>query len=92
MTRRRVQADCYEYVRNCYHVPAYVGVRVTVKGREGVLVAPRSPDQYVYILFDGDTRVTGPFHPDDSIRYHPIGGRAPSGIVLETERIEPEAK
>lgn len=74
MKPRLSAPDCYAYVRNCYHVPAYVGVRVTVKDREGVLVR-NSACQYIYVLFDGDTRITGPFHPDDNITYHPIEAR-----------------
>lgn len=62
---RQVNPDPYEYVRNYYKVPAYIGVRVKVSDREGVLVKPRAPDQYVYILFDGDKRMSGPFHPTD---------------------------
>jgi hypothetical protein len=65
-------ADRYEYVRNYYGVPAYVGVKVTVNGRTGVIVQPRAADQYVYILFDGDKRMTGPFHPTD-VTYQPVG-------------------
>ncbi len=66
------QADCYDYVRRYYGVPAYIGVRVRYKDREGVLVKSRG-DQYVYIRFDGDKRVTGPCHPTDGIIYLPVG-------------------
>jgi hypothetical protein len=65
-----VKPDCYQYVRNYYKVPAYVGVRVTVKGRAGRLTNTRV-GHYVYILFDGDKRPTGPFHPTDGIGYQP---------------------
>lgn len=65
--------DCYAYVRNYYKVPAYVGVRVRVNGRDGVLTRRRCGDQYVYIRFDGETRPTGPFHPTDGIDYRPAG-------------------
>ncbi len=61
--------DPYEYVRNYYNVPAFIGMRVRVKEREGVLVKPRCADQYVHILFDGDKRMTGPFHPTDGVTY-----------------------
>lgn len=63
--------DCYDYVRKYYHVPAYIGVRVAIHGRTGVLVKHSPSDQYVYVRFDGDKRVTGPFHPTDKIDYHP---------------------
>lgn len=63
--------DCYDYVRRYYGVPAYIGVRVRVRNREGVLVNRGPSDQYVYIRFDGDKRVTGPFHPTDGIEYQP---------------------
>lgn len=61
--------DCYSYVRRYYGVPAYPGVHVRVVGREGVLVRRRTEDQYVYIRFDGETKVTGPYHPTDGIEY-----------------------
>ena len=61
--------DCYAYVRRFYGVPAYVGMTVRVSGREGVLVNHRPSDQYVYILFEGDKRARGPYHPTDGIEY-----------------------
>lgn len=86
MRQRRTQPDCYEYVRNYYHVPAYVGVRVKVRDREGVLVAPRCPNQYVYVLFDGDTKMTGPFHPDDHVTYHPVSQHVEIVATKETNK------
>ncbi len=63
-------SDCYEYVRNYYKVPAYVGRLVRVQGRgDGVLVNRRTSDQYIYIKFDGEKRADGPFHPTDGIDY-----------------------
>lgn len=64
----------YSYVRNYYNVPAYVGVRVRVKGKDGTLVKPRRDDQYVYIQFDGDRKACGPWHPTDGIEYLPLAG------------------
>jgi len=62
--------DCYDYVRRYYGVPAYVGVRVRVREREGVLVQGKGhADQYLHIHFDGDARVSGPYHPTDGIEY-----------------------
>jgi hypothetical protein len=63
--------DCYDYVRRFYRVAAYIGVRVRYHGREGVLVQKSHGDQYVHIRFDGETRVSGPFHPTDGITYLP---------------------
>lgn len=63
--KRPPQPDCYDYVRRYYHVPAYIGARVTASGRAGVLVDHRPSDQYVYVRFDGDRRETGPIHPTD---------------------------
>jgi hypothetical protein len=60
-----IKPDGYDYVRSYYNVPAYVGVRVKVKDREGVIVKPRHGGQYVDVLFDGDKRPTGPYHPND---------------------------
>jgi len=68
--------DCYDYVRRTYGVPAYIGVRVKLQGqfgvREGVLMAGRD-SQYLHILFDGDTRVSSPYHPTDGVEYVVVG-------------------
>ena len=58
-------------MRRYYGVPAFIGARVSVKGRSGVLARRASGDQYVYILFEGDKRATGPYHPTDGIDYAP---------------------
>jgi hypothetical protein len=65
----RHQRDCYEYVRNYYKVPAFIGTRVRIRQQEGVLVNHRPGDQYVYILLDGDKKSSGPYHPTDGIEY-----------------------
>ncbi len=65
--------DCYEYVRNYYNVPAYVGVRVRLKDKQGVLVKNSPSNQYVRIHWDGDKRPMGPYHPTDGIEYLPMG-------------------
>jgi hypothetical protein len=63
------KADCYEYVRNYYGVPAYIGVRVKLPGeREGVIVPAKHSLHYVHILQDGDKR-SGVYHPLDVIEY-----------------------
>jgi hypothetical protein len=70
MTKRPPQPDCYDYVRRYYGVPANVGQRVKVNGKgEGVLVGKQGSQQYVWIRFDGETRVNGPFHPTDGVEY-----------------------
>lgn len=62
-----MKADCYEYVRKTYGVPAYIGVRVQLgAGKEGVLVAARSDLHYVHIRLDGQNfSVTE--HPQDVV-------------------------
>ena len=73
--------DCYDYVRRYYGVPAYIGMRVRVQGHEGVLVKSRG-DQYVYILFDGEQKKRGPYHPTDAVEYL----LAPSSSPVSPER------
>ena len=72
----RPQTDCYDYVRNYYKVPAYIGARVRVSGREGVLVDHHPSDQYLWIKFDGDKKPRGPYHPKDGIEFLDIERRA----------------
>jgi hypothetical protein len=60
--------DCYEYVRGYYGVPAYVGVRVHVRGRQGVIVEARHSQHYVHIWLDGDSR-SDVYHPTDGVSY-----------------------
>jgi hypothetical protein len=67
-----VKADCYDYVRSYYHVPAYVGVRVRFKEgalREGVVVGARSNLHYVHVRLDGQKHAVLA-HPTD-VEYLP---------------------
>jgi hypothetical protein len=70
---RRVDSP-YTYVRSYYKVPAYVGVRVRADGRDGELAVPRHSNHYIYIRFDGEVKISGPFHPTDRIEYLPLVG------------------
>lgn len=60
--------DCYDYVRGYYHVPAYIGVRVKIRDREGVIVRAEGSTQYVHVRFD-DGKPGGVYHPTDRITY-----------------------
>ncbi len=73
--KRPPMPDCYDYVRRHYGVPAYVGARVRIENREGVLVRSTT-GQYVEVRFDGERRVTGPYHPTDGIEYLPPSPQA----------------
>lgn len=66
--RRPPMPDCYDYVRRYYGVPAYVNARVRIGNREGVLVRSTT-GHYVEVRFDGERRVTGPYHPTDGVEY-----------------------
>lgn len=68
MTRASQREDCCAYIRNYYGVPAYVGVRVRVRGREGVIVQAKHSQHYVHIRFDGD-RKSDIYHPTDGVEY-----------------------
>jgi len=69
--RKPPKPDCYAYVREYYKVPAYVGVRVTIRGgRAGVLVEARHSQHYVHIKLYGD-RHADVYHPTDGIEYLP---------------------
>jgi hypothetical protein len=64
---KKTKPDCYEYVRNYYKVPAYVGVRVESKDAKyakGVIVAARSDLHYVHVRFDG-VKFAVNVHPSD---------------------------
>lgn len=63
-------ADCYDYVRKTYDVPAYVGRRVTVYGRPGTIVSARGDLHYIHVRFD-DRRHSVPAHPTDKVEYAP---------------------
>lgn len=71
-SRKRIGIpDCYDYVRRYYNVPAYVGVRVKVGGKEGILVAAKSDLHYVHIRLDGEKH-SHPYHPTYEIEYLPV--------------------
>lgn len=63
--------DCYDYVRRYYNVPAYIGVRVRVGDKEGVIVKATGSQQYVYIRLDGQKHAN-PYHPTDGIEYRTV--------------------
>lgn len=69
MSNRAPQYDPLEYIRDHYHVPAYKGKRVSYGGKEGTIT--KAINQYIQILFDGDKKPRGPFHPTDGITYLP---------------------
>lgn len=69
---RGAKPDCYDYIRNYYSVPAYVGMRVKVRGREGALVEAKHSQMYVHILLEGDKR-SDVYHPTDGVEYLPAG-------------------
>jgi hypothetical protein len=69
-----MKPDPYEYIRSYYGVPAYVGVRVTIGGRTGTVVPRKAGDgAYLYVLFDGDAKPRGPYHPTEKVIYKATG-------------------
>ena len=70
--KRPPQPDCYDYVRRYYGVPAYIGVRVIVGGRDGVIVPAKHLQHYVHIKLDGERR-SGIYHPTDGVEYVVVG-------------------
>jgi len=72
--------DCYDYVRRYYNVPAYIGVRVRVGGKEGVIVDAKGSQQYVHIRLDGQKHAN-PYHPTDGIEY----------LIEKREKAEPQS-
>lgn len=70
--------DCYAYIRGAYGVPAYIGVRVILRGgTAGVLVDAKHPEQYLHVRLDGASRISGPYHPTDGITYDVTGRPVP---------------
>lgn len=65
---REQRHDCYDYIRRYYDVPAYIGVRVSVEGKSGVLVKARSALHYAHVKFDG-AKFSVPCHPSE-LTYH----------------------
>lgn len=49
-------------------MPAYIGVRVSVEGKAGVLVKARSDLHYAHVKFDG-AKFSVPCHPSE-LAYH----------------------
>lgn len=65
---RPISPDCYDYVRRTYRVPAYIGVRVRVGGKTGVLVPATSEQHYLHVRFDGE-RYAVHAHPTSDVEY-----------------------
>lgn len=68
-TMKTFEPDCYQYVRDNYKVPAYIGVRVTVHGHPGVLVPATEDLHYIHVWFDGASHAV-PAHPTADVQYH----------------------
>ena len=62
----RPKHDPLQYVRDYYQVPAYVGMRVSVYGKTGVIVGGNGP--YIRIHLDGQKH-DGNYHPTDGVTY-----------------------
>jgi hypothetical protein len=74
---RAPEPDCYDYVRRYYGVPAYIGVRVQVGEKEGVIVKSNG-SPYVHIKLDG-AKHANPYHPTDPALKYLIERRAGIG-------------
>lgn len=61
--------DKLEYIRRYYNVPAYKGVRVTIYGRDGVIVDGEGP--HLKVRMDG-APYCGIYHPTDGVTYHGV--------------------
>jgi hypothetical protein len=66
--RRPPMPDCYDYVRSYYGVPAYIGARVRIDGREGVLVRSTSGHWALTPSRASSTSSTHPRRPHDPPR------------------------
>ena len=64
--------DCYHYIRNYYSVPAYIGVRVKIRGKDGMIVHAKHSQHYLHVLMDGEKR-SDVYHPTDSVQYVVVG-------------------
>ncbi len=64
-----------EYIRNTYQVPAEKGRRVRYSGgatpKEGVIVGDTGA--HIQVQFDGEDKVSGPFHPTWKMEYLEMG-------------------
>jgi hypothetical protein len=60
--------DCYEYVRTTYGVPAFVGGRVRIGDKAGVLVRASTDLHYLHVRFDG-VKFSVNAHPTDGVTY-----------------------
>lgn len=68
MRHLQEKRDCCAYIRGYYHVPAYVGMRVRIRGQEGVIVNATHSTHYVHVRLDGETRACV-YHPTDGVEY-----------------------
>jgi hypothetical protein len=79
--------DHLAFVRRCYQVPAFLGVRVRVfDGREGAIVS--CCGTYVHVLIDGDEE-EAPYHPTWKITYL-LDDQRPISAELQRRHAEQE--
>lgn len=67
--------DCYDYVRQTYGVPAYIGVAVAFRNLEGVIVPAKTDLHYVHVRFNGEPH-DDLLHPKDLA--YAVVGREPT--------------
>ena len=63
-----------DYIRRHYGVPAEIGRRVRIDGRDGVIAEDLMGHPYIGVLMDGDppNRIM-PYHPTNMVEYLDIG-------------------
>ena len=61
--------DPFEYIQNGYgaHIKKGVRVKHETKGTTGTVA--KASGQYIHILWDGDLKPTGPYHPTSELEY-----------------------
>lgn len=61
-------ANCFQYVRDTYGVPAKRGGRVVYQGKEGTIT---SATHYVHVRLDGE-KTPRRYHPKDLVYLPPF--------------------
>jgi hypothetical protein len=59
----------FDYVNRCYGLQLKKGSRVKDIKKNIIGIVAKGEGQYIYILWDGDLKHTGPYHPTSDLEY-----------------------
>jgi len=64
-----MKTNPFEYIQNYYGKHIKKGARVKQPSKDKTGTVAKADGQYIHILWDGDLKTTGPYHPTSDLEY-----------------------